>query len=127
MLKFAQSLSIFILLGVPLSVFLLQALLGQLGPDPAKVTMLNLGHAAISLLLLVLSLPLLAKLPRFGFIKRYSRMVGLWAFAYVSLHFLSYLAVVTGFQWQILLQDLEVAAPNRKTYNLFRLKGGVAD
>ena len=101
-----QALSVFVVLALPLSVFMLQAVMGQLGPDPAKVTMLNLGHAAISILLLVLSLPLLAKLPGLRFIKRYSRMVGLWAFSYVSLHFLSYLAVMTGFQWQILLQDL---------------------
>ncbi|NRA42998.1 MAG: hypothetical protein HRU21_11930, partial [Pseudomonadales bacterium] len=52
MLKFMQALSIFVVLALPLSVFILQAVMGQLGPDPAKVTMLNLGHAAMSILLL---------------------------------------------------------------------------
>lgn len=79
---------------------------GRLGPDPGKTLLINAGHIATSLLLLVLALPLLARFVRLYRWQKLSRMLGLFAFFYVCVHVLCYLAFEAGFIAGRIVEDL---------------------
>ena len=64
---------------------------GRLGADPPEAILHFLGEWALRGLLLALSVTPLRRLTRFSLIARQRRLVGLFAFAYVLLHFLAYL------------------------------------
>ena len=98
--------AVFIVCSLPLIVYLWVATTGGFSPDPGKTLIRYFAHTALSLLLVVLSLPLWARWHPTRQAKKLSRMLGLFCFFYVSLHFLSYLAFVTGFSWQVLVKDL---------------------
>ena len=81
--------------------FIVYGVLGNtLGPDPAEVLMYQTGEWAIRLLVLVLTARPLA---RWGWpaLFRYRRMLGLFAFFYILLHFVVY---------AVLDQSLDLAA-----------------
>ena len=103
---------LFILLALPL------ALLGydiageltspgsRLGADPGTAIVLTLGSWSIRMLLLTLAVSTLRRVfnePRF---LRVRRMVGLFAFTYVALHFLAYLTFLAVWDWQTIREDL---------------------
>lgn len=77
-----------------------------LGADPGEAVVLFLGIWAIRVLLLTLCLSTARRLFGFPKIIRVRRMVGLFAFTYVLLHFLSYLSLLAEFDWQIIQDDL---------------------
>ena len=78
----------------------------RLGADPATAVVLELGTWGIRILLLTLAVSTLRRLLKAPRLLRYRRMVGLFAFAYVALHFLSYLGFLAGFDWSTIKQDL---------------------
>lgn len=67
------------------------------GPDPAEALTHRLGNWALRTLLLTLAVSSLARLLRRPWLIRFRRMAGLWAFAYVLLHFTGYLVLLAGF------------------------------
>ena len=67
------------------------------GPDPAEALTHRLGNWALRTLLLTLAVSSLARLLRRPWLIRFRRMAGLWAFAYVVLHFTGYLVLLAGF------------------------------
>ena len=67
------------------------------GPDPAEALTHRLGNWALRMLLLTLAVSSLARLLRRPWLIRFRRMAGLWAFAYVVLHFTGYLVLLAGF------------------------------
>jgi sulfoxide reductase heme-binding subunit YedZ len=77
-----------------------------LGADPGNEVVLILGGWAIRALLLTLSVSTLRRALSFPRIIRYRRMIGLFAFTYVVLHFLSYLTFLAGFEWRTIEEDL---------------------
>ena len=76
------------------------------GPDPAEELTHRLGAWALRALLLTLAVSSLARLLRRPWLVRFRRMAGLWAFAYVVLHFLGYLALLAGFDPAAVVADL---------------------
>jgi len=85
-----------------------------LGADPGEAVVHYLGEWAIRILLLAFSIsPLRAVLanvvigqvPLGQVLARSRRMVGLFAFSYVLLHLLAYLALYLQFEWQALVAD----------------------
>ncbi len=78
----------------------------RLGADPGEAVVLFLGIGAIRILLLTLCLSTLRRLFGAPRLIRFRRMVGLFAFTYVLLHFLSYLALLAEFDWKIIQEDL---------------------
>lgn len=74
-----------------------QAWENVLGPDPGKVLVDRLGLGALVLLLITLSMTPLQKLTGWAGWNAVRRQLGLWCFAYVVLHFSSYLAFILGF------------------------------
>lgn len=96
---------LFLALGVLPAYWLYQAWTFALGPDPGKVLLLNLGQGALILLLATLSL---SPLQRLGGVRwaAFRRQLGLWVFAYASLHVLCYLVFILGFDWAQLGSEL---------------------
>lgn len=77
--------------------WLYQASAFALGPDPGKVLVDNLGQGALVLLLCSLAMSPLQQLSGWSGWVALRRQLGLWAFAYASLHLLSYCYFILGF------------------------------
>ena len=77
-----------------------------LGPDPADEIIRGLGSWAITMLLATLAVSPLSRLVHRPWLIRFRRMVGLWAFAYVVLHFVGYLGLLAGFQLASIADDV---------------------
>ncbi len=103
---------VFLLLGLPLLLLgydlagELQAPGSRLGADPGKAVVLVLGEWGIRMLLLTLAISSLRRLTGQAAVMRYRRMVGLYAFAYLLLHFLAYLVFLAGLEGRQIIQDL---------------------
>ncbi|GAB4136722.1 MAG: sulfoxide reductase heme-binding subunit YedZ [Sphingomonadales bacterium] len=77
-----------------------------LGANPVEATVRFLGDWAIRVLLLALAVSPAAHMFKRAGLMALRRMVGLWAFAYVSLHLLGYLGMDLLFDWAALWRDL---------------------
>jgi sulfoxide reductase heme-binding subunit YedZ len=105
-------LPVFLLLALPLMVLgfnvasEIVAPGSRLGADPGKAVVLYLGEWTIRMLLLTLAVSSARRLTGQTKIMRFRRMVGLFAFTYLSLHFLAYLGFLAGFDGGQILEDL---------------------
>lgn len=86
--------------------WLYEALMSALGPDPGKVLVDRLGLGALILLLITLSMTPLQKLMGWAGWIAVRRQLGLWCFAYVVLHLSGYAAFILGFDWSQLGVEL---------------------
>ena len=77
-----------------------------LGPDPADELVRTLGTWGLRILLLTLAVSPASRVLRQPRLVRFRRMVGLWAFAYIVLHFTAYLAVLAGFELATIAADV---------------------
>ena len=108
----ALKLLLFVLLALPLG--LLGVDVGRelaepgsaLGPDPQEAMLHRLGNWGLRILLLTLAVSPAARLARRPALVRYRRMIGLWAFAYLALHFVVYLGLLAGFDPQVVVGDI---------------------
>ncbi len=85
---------------VPFGVLARDALTGGLGANPVEEITHRSGLAAISFLMLTLAVSPASRLLRAGWLIRLRRMLGLFAFWYAVLHFLTYVADQTWFAGQ---------------------------
>jgi sulfoxide reductase heme-binding subunit YedZ len=76
-----------------------------LGADAGEAVVHFLGEWALIILLLAYAVSPLKRLTKSSAIARSRRMIGLFAFSYVSLHILSYAYLFLEFEWQSLLED----------------------
>lgn len=83
-----------------------QAWLLALGPDPGKVLVDRFGLGALVMLLVTLSMTPLQKLTGWPAWLLFRRQLGLWCFAYVVMHLLSYLVFILGLDWSQLGVEL---------------------
>ena len=86
--------------------WLYQAWIFALGPDPGKVLVDRLGLGTLILLLVTLCMTPMQKLTGWSGWIAVRRQLGLWCFAYVVLHLCAYLTFVLGFDWSQLGVDL---------------------
>ena len=77
-----------------------------LGADPGEAVLLFLGEWGIRALLLALSISTLRRWFDYAPLVRIRRLVGLFAFPYLSLHFSFYLWFFTVFDWGLIREDL---------------------
>lgn len=77
-----------------------------LGADPGEAVVLFLGEWGIRFLLLALAVSPLRRRLGWPALARVRRLVGLFAFAYLSLHFVAYLGLLAGFDGAAILEDL---------------------
>lgn len=85
------------LLGLPLP---------SLGADPVRKVLGILAHSALNLLLITLSVTPLRQLTGNAQLLKVRRMLGLFAFSYALLHFLTYIGPFQGFSWAAIVKDL---------------------
>ncbi|KPA91502.1 MULTISPECIES: protein-methionine-sulfoxide reductase heme-binding subunit MsrQ [Pseudomonas] len=99
-------LSVFVAAMVWPLLWLYQAWIFALGPDPGKVLVDRLGLGALILLLVTLGMTPLQKLSGWPGWIAVRRQLGLWCFAYGVLHLAAYLVFVLGLDWSQLGVEL---------------------
>ena len=97
---------LFIALLTPCLWLIFAAMNNQLGADPAKKLVDQTGLWAIQCLWLSLAMTPLKNWTGSSQWVQYRRMIGLFAFFYVLLHFLGYLFLLFGAQWAFIGQEL---------------------
>ena len=82
---------IFLLLLFPSLLWILQFITGNLGVNPIERIMDEFGLMALRLIILTLAITTLANIKKLKSIVLFRRMIGLFAFYYVTLHFSTYI------------------------------------
>jgi sulfoxide reductase heme-binding subunit YedZ len=77
-----------------------------LGANPVEELIHRLGKWGLKFLLLTLAVTPLRKLTGWNWLIRFRRMLGLFAFFYVSLHFLAYAGLDQRFDWAVIVEDV---------------------
>jgi len=85
---------------------------GQLSANPVEDILDRFGNWAIRFIMVTLAVTPLRRLTGWNWLTRFRRMLGLFTFFYVLMHFLTWLlldrglAADPGFRWAIVLEDL---------------------
>ena len=90
---------------VPFGLLFFQAATNQLGIDPVKALERELGSIALQLLIGGLAITPLLKIGRINLVK-FRRVIGVLAYFYVSMHFLTWIVLDMGLLWSEILKDL---------------------
>jgi sulfoxide reductase heme-binding subunit YedZ len=78
-----------------------------LGPDPTAALSQGTGFAALRILIISLVITPVRRLNKsLGWLVRFRRMLGLYAFFYASVHLLVYLKLYANLDWPTLVDDL---------------------
>lgn len=78
-----------------------------LGPDPTAYVTFFTGFGTLRLLVISLAItPVRRLVPKLSWLIRFRRMLGLYAFAWGSLHLLTYLWLYAGWSWPAIQDDL---------------------
>ncbi|MGE3334329.1 MAG: sulfite oxidase heme-binding subunit YedZ [Rhodospirillaceae bacterium] len=83
-----------------------RALEGQLGANPIEATTRYFGDWALRFVLIALAVTPIRLLTKWNGIARLRRMLGLFAFFYVTLHVMSYVGLDLFFDMQLLVQEI---------------------
>jgi len=78
----------------------------QLGANPLEVVIRRLGEWGLQLLILTLCMTPLRDLTNASWPVQLRRLLGLWSFAYVCMHFLTYLWLDQFFDWGEIGKDI---------------------
>lgn len=78
----------------------------MLGADPGEAVLLYLGQWGIRILLLALSVSSIRRRLGYAPVLKVRRLIGLFAFAYLALHFLFYLWFFTEFDGALIVEEL---------------------
>lgn len=97
---------VFILCLMPLGLLLAGLYNDDLGPNPVESMIRTLGDWGIYFLLIGLSITPARQIFSLPWIIRYRRMIGLFSFFYVSLHFLSYIWFEQFFNVDEIINDI---------------------
>lgn len=102
--KFKPILFFFLLL--PSLVWSILFLQGNLGVNPIDKFMDELGQMALRLIIATLLISSLSKIKYLRSLQNIRRMLGLFAFYYVLLHFLNYIILDHFFNWSFIIKDV---------------------
>ena len=91
---------------VPVGVIVWRAAHGQIGADPVAVVLNQLGYLALTFLVAALLCTPLKIVAGWSAAIRLRRMLGLFAFFYAALHFLTYLVVDQSLNLSAVLSDI---------------------
>jgi sulfoxide reductase heme-binding subunit YedZ len=78
----------------------------DLGADPVRESLDEIGKTAINLLLITLAVTPLRQLTGNAHLLRLRRMLGVFAFSYALIHFLLYIGLFQSFIWSEILKDI---------------------
>jgi sulfoxide reductase heme-binding subunit YedZ len=83
------------------------AVTNDLGPDPTSTITLTTGYTTLQLLTIMLAITPVRRLStRLGWLIKFRRLLGLFAFFYASLHLMTWIALYTGFDVHAMLTDV---------------------
>lgn len=105
-LKKAARVAVFLACLLPLALLLADLFGGRLGADPIRASELRTGQAGLILLIITLAVTPLRRFTGWNWLGGYRRMLGLFAFAYISLHFLVWLGVDQFFALKYIGKDI---------------------
>ncbi|WP_223146805.1 sulfite oxidase heme-binding subunit YedZ [Methylomonas fluvii] len=91
---------------LPLGLLLTAAWQEQLGANPIEKITHNTGYWTLTFLLISLGVTPLRQLSGVNWLIRLRRMLGLFAFFYACLHFLTYLVLDQFFDWSAIAKDI---------------------
>jgi sulfoxide reductase heme-binding subunit YedZ len=97
---------VFLLCLVPLGLLVFRGVTGGLGANPIEACNRFLGDWALRFLLIALAVTPLKELTGWNAMARWRRMLGLFAFAYVVLHFSSYVGLDQFFDWNAIGREI---------------------
>jgi methionine sulfoxide reductase heme-binding subunit len=91
----------------PLALLVYEAVTNTLGPDPTATITFTTGYNTLLMLILSLAItPVRSLIPRLSWLIQFRRLLGLFAFFYGSLHFLTWIALYTGFDIHAMASDI---------------------
>lgn len=91
---------------VPATLIVVDYLRGRLGANPIEEVLHRLGWWALVILLMSLAITPLRRITGWNRVIRYRRLVGLFAFAYATLHLLGYVVLDQWFAWRYIAEDI---------------------
>jgi len=97
---------VFLAMGSPLVWLISAAFLNQLGPNPAEALIRGTGDWTLRALCLTLCVTPLRVLSAWPHWARIRRMLGLWTFAYASLHLLAFAWLDMGLELDAIAKDI---------------------
>lgn len=97
---------VFILALLPLVFLVFGAIEEDLGANPIETVTDVTGNWALRFLLITLAITPLRKITGIGELLRFRRMLGLFAFFYVTLHLLTWVWLDQEFYWQDMVEDI---------------------
>ena len=97
---------VFLLCLLPLAFLAWDGVNAGLGANPIEAITHRTGDWALYMLLLTLTITPLRRLFGWGWAMRLRRMLGLYAFFYACLHFLTYLVLDQFFDWPAIAKDI---------------------
>ena len=90
----------------PLGLLVFGAITGDLTANPIEYVTHKTGYWALLLLTLTLAVTPLRRLTHYNELIKYRRLVGLFAFFYALLHFLTYIVADQFFDWNAIAADI---------------------
>jgi methionine sulfoxide reductase heme-binding subunit len=91
----------------PVAWLVVRGFQNNLGPDPTHTVTFFTGRGTLRLLVVTLAFtPVRRLVPQLGWIIRFRRMVGLYAFFYGCLHLMTYVWLYAGFSWAAMVDDI---------------------
>ncbi len=97
---------IFILAFIPLIKLIISGYFDNLGANPIEKITHRTGYWTLVFLFITLGITPLRRLTGWLWLVRLRRMLGLFAFFYASLHFLTYLVLDQFFDWSSIVKDI---------------------
>jgi sulfoxide reductase heme-binding subunit YedZ len=79
---------------------------GTLGANPVEEIQDRLGNWGLRFIMIALAVTPLRRLTGWNWLQRFRRMLGLFAFFYVLLHFLAWLILDQGVLWSAIVDDI---------------------
>ncbi len=98
--------ALFLLALIPFIRLIIGGLTDGLGANPIEKITRSTGYWTLVLIMVTLTITPLRKLTGWNWLTRTRRMLGLFAFFYASLHFLTYLVLDQFFDWDSILKDI---------------------
>lgn len=77
-----------------------------LGPNPVQDVLHTMGKTGLNILFLTLAVSPLRRLSKINALISFRRMLGLFSFFYLSVHFATYAVLDLGLAWGTLLEDI---------------------
>lgn len=98
--------ALFLICLIPFTVLVYNGLTDNLGAEPIKKITHFTGDWTLYLLLTTLAVTPLRRMSGWNELVRYRRMLGLFAFFYACLHFLTYFVLDQFFDWDEIMRDI---------------------